>query len=422
MTTIADVNADFDAQRSAQIRGLQDIRADYQKRVADFEAGGAQAALDAELAQRVADGKISQPVDGRYQVLTGWDRGEYFNVQTAKGPGELTLIQPESELDEVDGIAQGMFDRPEWHRLGNVVEGGSADIDEVLAASGLDFDVLQRPVRYFDDNGNLLTLEGQYVNYRSDTGYGLGVVGQLYTPFQNRDGFAFLQQVRDDENAKFASAFPLNGGKRCVISMELPNGLYIDPEGVNDAITLYLCWFNNHDGQGKLECKVTPYRPRCGNTERLASKNAVASWGVRHTRNGLERAEEARRNLNLAGSFIETFAEEQEALAHVGAGSADVEALISEIWKLDADPSKKAATVHAARKDQIMDSWGTYSKELGRTAYAAERVFTDWFDHAAPRRADGDKTAAARATAALIGADDDKKNAVHRQLLTLTNR
>lgn len=422
MTVSADVNAAFDTQRSAQIASLQGIRADYQARVADFESGGAQARLDAELAQRVADGKISEPVDGRYQVLTGWDRGEYFRVQTAQKPGELTLIVPQSELDEVDGIAQGFFDRPEWHKLGNVELGGSADIDEVLAKSGLDFEVLQRPVRYFNDNGELLTLEGQYVNYRSDTSYGLGVVGQLYTPFQNRDGFAFLQQVRDDEQAKFASAFPLNGGKRCVISMELPNGLYIDADGINDAITLYLAWFNNHDGQGKLECKVTPYRPRCGNTERLASKHAVASWGVRHTRNGLERAEEARRNLNLAGNFIETFAAEQEALAHTAAASADVENLIEQIWALDADPSKRAVTVSEARKTQLMDSWGTYSKELGRTAYAAERVFTDWFDHAAPRRADGDKMAAARATAALIGADDDKKNLVHRQLLTLTNR
>lgn len=422
MTTIADVNADFDAQRSAQIQQLQDIRADYQTRVADFESGEAQARMDAELAKRVESGQIRMAGDDRYEVLTGWDRNEYFRVQKATKPGELNLIQPESELDVVGGIAQGMFDRPEWHRLGNVIEGGTADIDEVLAASGLDFDVLQRPVRYFDDNGNLLTLEGQYVNYRSDTGYGLGVVGQLYTPFQNRDGFAFLQQVRDDENAKFASAFPLNGGKRCVISMELPNGLYIDADGINDAITLYLAWFNNHDGQGKLECKVTPYRPRCGNTERLASKNAVASWGVRHTRNGLERAEEARRNLNLAGNFIETFAKEQEALAHTGASSMTVEQLVDQIWELGTDPSKRAVTVSEARKTQIMDSWGTYSKELGRTAYAAERVFTDWFDHAAPRRADGDKMAAARATAALIGADDDKKNHVHRQLLTLTNR
>jgi phage/plasmid-like protein (TIGR03299 family) len=422
MTNTADVNADFDAQRSAQIQGLQDIRADYQTRVAEFESGEAQARMDAELAQRVADGKIRMVSPDRYEVLTGWDRNEYFRVQTARAPGELRLIQPESELDEVDGIAQGMFDRPEWHRLGNVIEGGTANIDEVLAASGLDFDVLQRPAKFTADDGIDRYVPGQFVNYRSDNFTPLGVVGQLYTPFQNRDGFAFLQQVRDDEQARFASAFPLNGGRRCVISMELPNGLYIDADGINDAITLYLCWFNNHDGQGKLECKVTPYRPRCGNTERLASKNAVASWGVRHTRNGLERAEEARRNLNLAGSFIETFAAEQETLAHTAAASADLESLCDEIWALDAEPSKRAVSTQQGRKDQIMDSWGTYSKELGRTAYAAERVFTDWFDHAAPRRADGDKMAAARATAALLGADDDKKNTVHRQLLTLTNR
>ena len=269
-TARQDVNATFDTNRQAQIQSLMDARDSYQARVEQFESGEAQAKLDAELADRVASGVIEMIGTDRYNVLQGWDRGEIFNVRKASKPGELTLIEPESGLDTVDGIAQGFFDRPEWHRLGNTLVGGSSDIEEVLTLGGLNYQVLQRPVRYYDDTGELRIMPGSYVNYRDDTGDGLGVVGKIYTPFQNEIGAAWLQSLVGDYDAKFASAFPLDNGGRAVITMQLPEAITIDAEGVNDHIDLYIAWLNNHTGQGKAETIVTPWRPRCRNTERLA--------------------------------------------------------------------------------------------------------------------------------------------------------
>lgn len=417
MTT--DVNAQFDKNRISQIASLQDARANYQARVADFESGAAQASLDAELAQRVADGKITMLGNDKYRSNEGWDRGEVFTVQKARKPGELTLILPESGLDVVEGVTQGWFDRPEWHRQGQVDVGGMSDISTVLAKSGLDFDVLQRPVRYFSDEGELLTLPDAFVNYRSDTQAGLGAVGRVYTPVQNRDGAAFLQGLVDDGSAKFASAFPLNGGKRVVISMELPEDIVIDADGIGDHIKLYLAWFNNHDGQGQAEAKVTPWRPRCRNTERLAVKGAVTSWGTRHTRNAMERISEARRSLQLTLNWADKFKAEEEQLAASAATMDTVLAVMDTLW--EPQDGKRAKGNAEVREDALAALWGTYSQELGRNKYAAERVFTDWYDHVAPRRGASDNMAAARATAALVGTDDSGKTKAHAKLMTLVN-
>src|SRR6266568_4971879 len=310
MTT--DVNTQFDTSRASQIASLQDARLRYQGDVARFESGEAQRELNAELAQRAADGKITLLGNDRYRVNDGFDRGEVFTVRKAIRPGELTLIEPESGLDVVEGIAQGYFDRPEWHQLGNVEIGGITDVDRVLELAGLDFEVLQRPVRYFDDGGELRTLDNSFVNYRSDNGVGLGAVGRIYTPVQNRDGAQFLQSLVDDFGARFTSAFPLNDGKRVVVSMKLPEDIVIDADGIGDHVALYLAWFNNHDGQRQEECKITPWRPRCRNTERLAVKGAVTSWGTRHTTSAMARIEVACRSLKLSTSWAKRFKAESE--------------------------------------------------------------------------------------------------------------
>jgi phage/plasmid-like protein (TIGR03299 family) len=420
MTT--DVNTQFDTQRDAQIKSLQDMREGLQQRIAEFESGEAQAKLDAALAEQVSSGAVTMLSADRYRVNTGFDRGEIFSVRKARMPGELTLIEPESGLDYVDGVAQGLFDRPEWHSLGNVELGGICDIDKAMELSGLGFEVRQRPVRYYDDEGKIHTMPDAFVNYRSDNYEGLGVVGKIYTPVQNRDGAAFLQSLVDDFNAKIASAFPLNGGKRCVISMKMPDDVVIDADGIGDHIEMYLAWLNNHDGQGQAECVVTPWRPRCRNTERLAVKGAVTRWGTRHTKNAMERLDEARRSLQLTTSWMAKFTAEEEQLAASAATMDTVLEVMDTLWEpVTPETTKRGRTDAHNREDQLAAGWGEFSRELGSTKYAAERVFTDWYDHVAPRRMVGERMGAARATAALVGSSDKDKNKVHAKLMAMVN-
>jgi phage/plasmid-like protein (TIGR03299 family) len=427
MTSTTDVNAQFDTDRAGQIQMLQDARADYQNRVADFESGAAQAALDAKLAGQVADGKIAMIGDGRYRVLEGWDRNEVFSVQRATRPGELTLILPESGLDQ----GTGYFDRPEWHGEGFVELGGSSDIERVLAKSGLDYDVMQKPVRYHDSTGLLRTDPRAFENYRSDNGDPLGVVGTRYRPFQNRDAFAFLQEMVSDHGVNFASAAPLDGGRRCFISLELPEHITLDIPGLpgGDKIVPYVAVFNSHDGSGLFKAVVTPWRPRCKNTERLAVKGAYTSWGVRHTASASARAAEAARQLGLAGQYYERFREDEEALARLDIEMDEFDALIADLYPVPGEVAEgqrkltaRETNFRERRETKLRGIFAQEAGQVGRTAYAAERAVTNYLDFGVNRsQGSAPSLAAARASAILEGADDDIKSRAHAKLM-LRNR
>ena len=145
---------------------------------------------------------------------------------------------------------------------------------------------------------------------------------------------------------------------------------------------------------------------------------ALTRWGTRHTTNGLERMEEARRNLGMTLTYAEKFTAEQERMAHSAATMDDILLAMEALWPQEAEPSKRGTTIAQAREDQLAEGWARFSTELGRTKYAAERVFTDHFDHVAPRRtAKGESLAAVRSIAALTGADDKNKTKVHKLLL-----
>jgi phage/plasmid-like protein (TIGR03299 family) len=424
MTTAQiDVNEAFAAEKADQIGAAYQRVEDGKARMADFLSGKTQAELDAKLAEQVASGKIRMVSPDRYEVLEGWDRNEYFSVQRARNPGEVALVLPEHGLDTSTGKVAVYSAVPMWHELGNAIPGGVSDIDEVLRLGGIAFTVKQAPAFFTDDNGKRVIVPGQFVNYRDDTQQPLGMVGKIYTPAQNREGFEFLQDISGKYGVLWESAGALRGGSKVFVSMRLPEDIRIDAEGVNDIVRPFLTFGNDHSGNGKVTCRVTPWRPICGNTERFSVRDAITTWGTRHTRNWKERAEEARRSLGLAVEYFDAFKAEEESLIQTRIELKAFDDLIAGLWEpATEDSSKRQVTIASRRDDQLHELFGIEAKRVGQNAYAAERAVTAWLDHAAPRRVTSDKLAAARATAVLEDADGDLKSKAHRQLLTLVNR
>ena len=415
---MTDVNVQFRDEKLGQIAQARAIVEANQAALAEYDSGATQAALDAKLAADVAAGTIRMVGTDRYEVLEGWDRNEIFTVRRAVRPGEIPLILPESGLDFVDDKAQLYLAQPAWHELGNVIPGGISDVDSVLDLSGGNFTVSQRPVLY-NFKGKRLTVDGSFVNVRSDTGAALGVVGGIYTPVQNRDGFAFLQELTGSGYAVWESAGPLRGGRKFFISMRLPEDVTVDAGGIDEKIRPYVVAVNSHDGTTPFQVVVTPWNPVCGNTERLAVEHAYTRWTVRHTKTALERIGEAQRTLRLSGEYFEQFAAEETRLARTKLLQVEFDELIASLWPVDADASDRAKGIASRRTEALREGFAKDSARVGQTAYAAERAVTDWLDHSAPRRMIGGSMAAARATAALEGSSDDLKSKAHKQLLTL---
>jgi phage/plasmid-like protein (TIGR03299 family) len=427
MTTTIGPNAAFTAERQSQQAAAVAARdaaiSRNADRVADFDT-------------RVADGKLKDLGNGRFRVTdpNSWDNNEVLQLRlTEFGP----MIQPVHNLDETAGRVALFSRTPAWHELGTVVTEGLTSIPEILKAGGIDFQVATRPVLYqptMGDDVEARPLDDMFVTVRSDTGAGLGVVGKIYTPIQNAQAFAFMQELLDLEGEEGAlaveSAGALYGGKKVFITMRLPRTITVDPEGVNDPIVPFIVCINSHDGRSQFTIVATPWRVECGNTERFALEQAVTRWSTSHTTNAKDRVNEARRTLRLSNAYYEEFAADQGKLARTPLTLDQFRTMVDITWA-DRVPELGATTRkvnnHTKHMDTLVGMFEDNATRLGFTAYAGERAvtyFSDWARDIRPTgllKGAGNQTKA-RACAALDGADDERKSTAHRHLMTLVRK
>lgn len=409
-TATLDRTEAFNAERTSLIASLKAGQASAVARAEEYNKG-----IDA----KIKDGRLVSLGNDRYQVVDpgSWDNGEVWTYRKVSTEAPALLL-PEHGLAETEDGGVALYrKRPAWHDLGNFHPEGLTDISKLLKESGLDYDVEQRPARY-TWKGKQRLVPNSYVNVRTDTGDPFAVVGRFYTPVQNRDAFEFLQNLADDGSVVFETA-GMTARNRVFVSMRFPETLVIDQGGLNDELMQFIAAFNSHDGQSPFQAVATPWAPLCGNTERFALRDAVTRWAVRHTTSSTARFAEARKTLGLSLKYYERLAEEETALARTNATIDDFWATVREVWgERDPEQESKRSAGMADRRDEALEQlWAKNSARAGKTAYAAERAATEYLDHVAPRRAVGDKLAAARATAILEGTDDDKKARVHQKLM-----
>jgi phage/plasmid-like protein (TIGR03299 family) len=390
---------------------------------AEQRAGQVEAALSAQarLESRIAKGEMKDLGGGRYEVLKGYDRGEVFTMNKSG------LLLPQHGLDESTGsvalYAVANEYKPVWHSAGNLVPEGITGIDTVLKLGGIDFSVGKRLAlmddsEFGEDFSSLVEVPGWWVTYRSDTMAPLACVGNVYRPFQNREAAEFLEDACGTFGLTWDTAGALRGGRKVFVSVEVPEGITIDPAGAGDHIRLFLIVINSHDGSCPVTALVSPWRPVCGNTERLALKDAVYKWTCRHTTSAPQRYEEARRSLGLTLSYAEAFkAEEEKLVAN--------EMLMDEFRKLTGKmfprnrktESAKGTTQRDEREEKLADLFAAERSRVGSNAYAAERAFTGYWDNVVTRYARGGEMAIARATAVIEDTDARNKGKVHKMLM-----
>jgi len=411
-TPLLDRTEAFNAERAGLIQSLRDNQASAVERAVEYNKG-----IDA----KIKDGRLVSLGNDRYQVVDpgSWDNGEVWTYRKVSTQAPALLL-PEHGLAELEDGSVALYrKRPAWHNLGNFHLEGLTDIGQVLKESGLDFEVAQIPNRY-TWKGIQHTVPGEFINVREDTGEPFKTVGNVYTPVQNRQAFEFLQALADKGDIEWETA-GMTAKRRIFVTMRLPDTLVIDEGGLNDEIEPFVGAFNSHDGQTPFTVATTPWAPICGNTERFALRDAVSKWSIRHTESAAKKIEDARKTLGLSLKYYEQLGEEETQLARNAMTLDEVRELMADLWPVkEQDPEKESVrskNFRERRDGQLEELWGKNSARAGKTAYAAERVVTEYLDHVAPRRAVGDKLAAARATAILEGTDDGIKGRAHEKLM-----
>lgn len=406
-----DVNESFDSTKLAQIAAATDKAA--------------------AIAAKVEAGELRDNGGGSYTVLTGWDQGERIRLSSS---GDILA---EHGLDMLANGQAALYSRQnEWFGLGQIVPDGLDSIHDVLELIGGPMEYSKQPAFYKDVmTGEFKAIPDTFAAVWMDQDGGnaaMGTVGKVYKHAQDAPAAEFLFDMIG-ESVVFESVGRMQNNAKFFAGLRLREDMVIDPAGIADGIRQYLYLINSHDGTGKLNLMVTPWRIRCRNTERFAVRDAKASWGVRHTTNwdSAARKAEARTALGLTASYYQNWKAEEMELLGANLNGVNIDKFWNVVETLDAtgawakpeEVKGRSATIYNNRRDSLEELLGANMRTLGRNAYAAERAVTEYLDHQITRRTSsswgGVDLADARRGIALLGNDDDKKARLHEGLLTL---
>jgi len=326
-----------------------------------------------------------------------------------------------------DGFAEAAFgsNKPAWHGLGQVVAGAMSSADAIELA-GLDWNVVQRSLGYKapkvieTGEGAVETHEfcgvDLLANVRDDNQSFLGVVSERYQVVQNQEAFAFMDQVADDGDLAYETAFSLSGGKSVVITAQLPT---IDTIADDDNQLRYVLMSLSHDGTGAIRFGATSVRCVCANTYGLALQKdgrTIRELSIAHTGKIESKLTEARMILQSANERFDNYAETASRLAEAKLSRDQWEAYLNIMCPI---PHKLDPDWTARRERSIIETRtaieANYRNErqtfgdIGETAWAAFNAVTEHVDHLPRRGASERRKAEARFNVSQYGPGRDQK-------------
>ena len=263
-----------------------------------------------------------------------------------------------------------------FHGLGTRVEEAPTS-REALRLAGLDWTVDSRPV--YDEL--ICEIPGYKANVRSSDNKTLGIVTNRYKIVQNTEAFEFTDNLIGGE-VHYETAGSLQGGKRIWLLAKLPSRIV-----VGDEVDPYLCFTNCHDGTGAIRACMTPIRVVCNNTLNLAFKTTKRQWSTKHVGDIEAKMAEARSVLQFADEYMEAMGLHAEKLAKTKVNTADLNAVLDEMFPVKEDDSDCKKKNAARAKEEIMVCW--YAPDLDNfrgTAWGAVNAISDFATHNQPRR------------------------------------
>ena len=242
---------------------------------------------------------------------------------------------------KVQTMVSGSGIKP-WHGLGTIVEGMMTS-KECIEKAGLSWQVSKVPVEYSfkKDTVNVKheKYDGKFIVVREDNGVGLGCVGGVYTPMQNREAFSMIDELVGTKEVCFETAGALGQGERVWMAAKV-QGL-ITVRGV-DPIEKYLFLSNSFDGKHLLSVGLTGTRIVCANTLQIATTEANKTgdiFKIRHSAKMGEKVEAAREALGIINNRFEDFEALANRLARVQVNTARLNEFIDQLG-FDADAEK----------------------------------------------------------------------------------
>ncbi|MDR1174083.1 MAG: DUF932 domain-containing protein [Treponema sp.] len=281
-------------------------------------------------------------------------------------------------LLENDFMFSGRGEVP-WHGIGAVLDGVLSS-DEAIRAARLTWTVDQTPV--FTANNWAQPIPGFVANVRSDTKEALGIVSERYCVAQNKDVFAFADDLIGDGRVKCAyeTAGSLFNGRRVFMLVNMPKGRI-----VGDEYQPYLCLSNAHDGSACLQVFLTGIRVVCNNTLSAALHTAKRKISIRHLSIMEQRKDEAVKTMGAASKYFHDL----EAFASMLAGKkAHIGKVLDRLFPVSREMSKRQINSNDEVKETIKNLLKRKDdlQNFKGTAWGVYNAIADYRSNAEPKR------------------------------------
>lgn len=304
------------------------------------------------------------------------------------------------QLDNTDGkVSYADSQSDAWHRLGQVV-GEKMTTEQALDAAFMSgWNVRKVPltdvIATDPATGEKVTftVPDKFATIRTnpqrpDQVDGLGVVGRVWTPFQNEATSELLADITDITGAHVETIGALRGGRDTFITMLLPDHMeFRSPvTGLLDKTALYIAILNNHTGEFPLRALISPIRIVCANTQRMAESNAKSTAVLRHTGEPAKRLAEIRAMLGLTFAYRDAFSEAAEKMIAAERDDEFVKGVLFDVFGVNDAPSERAQAGRIERATQVLEVYRqsvTVAPFKG-TLFGAYNAVTEYVDHIMP--------------------------------------
>ena len=268
-----------------------------------------------------------------------------------------------------------------WHNQGIVIKEAPTS-EEAIKIAQLDWDVVGNPI--YDGDGNLIP--GYKLNTRTSDNKALGVVTDKYRIVQNREAFAFTDELLG-EGVTYETAGSLASGKRVWMLARL-EGTKI----CGDDFENFLVFTNTHDGTSAIKVAITPVRVVCQNTLNLALSQASRTWSCIHKGDIQGKLSEAKITLSNAAVYQEQLTETLETMNEQNLYDSDLKDIIATILPYpvnkDGSISKRAQQNVDDLRAELLFRYESAPdlQKVNRSAYRFINAVSDFATHSAPRR------------------------------------
>ena len=282
-------------------------------------------------------------------------------------------------LEEKNGKLSMAYvgDNP-WHRGGIYLGEKEATVEEMLKASGLDWEVSQQEISC---GGSIISDFRAIV--RNDTQEVLGIRGGKYVPYQNVDAFKVLDPFMGTGNACWHTAGVLGKGERIWIQAKLPGHIEVTK---NDIIEKYFLLVNSHNGSTGIKLLFSPQRVVCQNTLQMALVSGQSSiMNIKHTKNHEIKIKQALKVLGLVEKIAENFETDAKKMYEFKMTDADIDNYLAEIISITGEAKEKtklyADKSYIRYRDYLEGGIGTDITGVKGSLWGAYNAVTEAIDH-----------------------------------------